>query len=245
MKLLCLISLLGLMSCGTKVEGLSKAESFTHPNIISGRMVVGGVVDAVETMKPKTALSYANSLRAQIIEERPAFKVSNASYLIKKLGRKNYNNILSELEMDGALSEASLAMLATKATGVRYVTLARIESNEVSNNRNEQNDTDSQGNETGKKSIVTTTTRAITVNFRVLDLKEKSTAWSGLISKSQQQQSKFAVKSESGLISLVKAIKGTEETEDDKKYPFPKAPALKDVLKQAFMGFADNLPEEE
>ncbi len=234
-----------MVSCGTKVEGLSKVDSFTHANILSGRMVVGGVVDAVETINAKAGLSYANSLRAQIIEERPGFKVSNASYLIKKLGRKSYNNILSELEMDGAVSESSMNLLATKATGVRYISFARIEANEVSNDRNETSDTDSQGNETGKKSVVTTTTRSITVNFRVLDLKEKSTAWSGLISKSQQEESKFAVKSESGLISLVKAIKGTGETEDDKKYPFPKAPGLKGVLKQAFNGFADNLPEEE
>lgn len=240
-----MLSMFLMVSCGTKVEGLSKAESFTHPNIVSGRMVVGGVVDAVETMSAKTGLSYANSLRAQIIEERAAFKVSNASYLIKKVGRKSYESILSELEMDGAISEASIALLATKATGVRYVTFARIESNEVSNDRNEIDETDSQGNETGKKSVVTTTTRSITVNFRVLDLKEKTTAWSGLISKSDQQESKFAVKSENGLISLVKAIKGTGETEDDKKYPFPKAPGLKNVLKQAFNGFADNLPEEE
>lgn len=240
-----MLSMFLMVSCGTKVEGLSKAESFTHPNIVSGRMVVGGVVDAVEAMNAKTGLSYANSLRAQIIEERPSFKVSNASYLIKKLGRKSYNNILSELEMDGAISEASINLLATKATGVRYITFARIESNEVSNDRNEIDETDSQGNETGKKSVVTTTTRSITVNFRVLDLKEKTTAWSGLISKSDQQESKFAVKSENGLISLVKAIKGTGETEDDKKYPFPKAPGLKNVLKQAFNGFADNLPEEE
>mgnify|MGYP003675079032 CR=1 FL=1 len=245
MKFIALISMLLLTSCGTKVEGLTKVESFTHPNILSGRMVVGGIVDAVENMKSKTALSYANSLRAQIIEERPGFKVSNASYLIKKLGRKTYTNILSELEMDGAVSEASINLMATKVSGVRYVTFARIESNEVSNDRNEQADTDSQGNETGGKSIVTTTTRSITVNFRVLDLKDKTIAWSGLISKSQQEQSKYAVKSESGLISLVKAIKGTEETGDDKKYPFPKAPALKGVLKQAFVGFADNLPEED
>jgi len=245
LKLIALISLFLITSCGTKVVGLQQAESFNHANIKSGRMVVGGVVDAVETMNPKTGLSYANALRAQIIEERPAFKVSNASYLIKKLGRKDYDKITNELEMDGALSEASLSLLATKIAGVRYVTFARIESNEVSNDRNEQADTDSQGNETGKKSILTTTTRSITVNFRVLDLKEKSTAWSGLISKSDQEQSKFAVKSENGLISLVKAIKGTGETEDDKKYPFPKAPSLKDSLKQAFAGFADNLPEED
>jgi len=244
-KLIALLSMFLLASCGTKVEGLSKAESFTHANILSGRMVVGGVVDAVETMSAKTGLSYANSLGAQIIEERPAFKVSNASYLVKKLGRKSYENILNELEMDGAVSEASIALMASKASGVRYVTFARIEANEVSNDRNETSDTDSQGNETGKKSVVTTTTRSITVNFRVLDLKDKTTAWSGLISKSEQEESKFAVKSESGLISLVKAIKGTGETEDDKKYPFPKAPGLKGVLKQAFNGFADNLPEQE
>lgn len=233
------------MSCGTKVEGLRKAESFTHANIKSGRMVVGGVVDAVQEMNSKLSLSYSNALRAQIIEERPAFKVSNSGYLIKKIGKKNYEKVLSELEMDDAISDASIALIASKASGVRYLVFARIETNEVSNDRQEKDDVDSSGNETGKKSVVTTTTRAVSVNFRVIDLVEKTTAWSGLINKSAMEQSTFAVKSESGLISLVKAIKGTGETEDDKKYPFPKAPSLKNILKQAFIGFADNLPEEE
>ncbi len=243
MKLLVLaLAMLSLVSCATRVKGLQKSDSFTFANVQSGKIIAGGVVHSTEDWKNKTKINYSNRMKTQILDEREEFKVSNAGILVKKIGKKGYAKVISEFENDGALSEKSLSLLSSKIKGRRYVVFAKVEGDEVMKDRTNNEKTDSNGKKTGRTVIETKTTRKVDVNFTVIDLVDKNVAWSGMISKSKYKSLKY--EKENGLVSLVKAIAGSDETTND-KYPYPKAPKLSMVLDMAFEGFAENLPEED
>lgn len=237
-----------LSGCATKVKGLKKSETFTFENVKSGKIIVAGVVDATGEGKIdyKKNISLANALKNQIIEERAMFSVNSAGLVVKKLGKKNYLRMLSAIEEEGRLGQEDIMLLKKSLTGRRYVVFARVESDDVSKNRDTRTPTDSQGNVTGPEQMVTRVNRSIETAYQVYDLVEGNLAWSGNISKSTSKESNYVIKKDSGLVSLVKAIKGTEEDNDvEKNYPYPKTPSRKYVMNNSFRGFAENLPEED
>ena len=245
MKHLLLLCLFLLVSCATKVKGLTKSESFTYNSMMNDKMAVGGIVHTTDTWKHKSKVSYGNKLRAEIVEEVEGVKVSSAGATAKKLGRKAYTKVLNEIEEDGVLSQATIGLMKKKMKGRRYVIFGRIENDDISKNRRQYEETNSSGEKTGRENVDATTTRKMDVSFTVVDLMKGETAWNGMITKSSQKKSTFAVKKELGLVSLVKAIKGSEEQSAADKYPYPKAPNASTILVQTFKGFAENLPEQD
>lgn len=247
MKQLLIVPIIAALfvSCATKVKGLQKSESFTFENVKNGKMIAGGVVHSIDDWKYKSKISYANKLKTEIMEEREMLKVTDAGFLAKKIGKKAYAQALKELEEDGMLSENSIINMRKKVKGRRYVVFARVESDDTSQDRRHYDETDSQGNSTGRSLVDATTNRKMDVVFSVLDLTEGNTVWNGTITKSNQNKQTYTVKKDSGLVSIIKAVKGTEERSSEEMYPFPKAPRADRILSMAFKGFAENLPEED
>lgn len=235
-----------LTSCATKVTGLQQSDEFTFNNIKQGRLVIGGVASATEDLSSKTSLSYANLMRTHILEEKKGLTVVPAGSVLKKLGKKAYADLLEDYSLTGNIGEKSIALLLQKAKIGRFVAFAKIESNDETTMHDENPAKDSQGNEiAGRTDVTATASRTINVAIQVVDLAKSNVAWSGSISKSMQKSKNYTKKDESGLITLVKAVKGTKDDGADKMFPAPKAPSTKEVLAQVFEGFASNLPDEE
>ena len=241
------VSALGLAGCATKVTGLKQSESFQYQNVLNGKIAVGGVVSAIDELKTKQQMTYGNILKRQILEERKDFNVASPGLVRRKVGKTAYKNMLVELQDNGSLSPNTIANLKEKVPGKRYIVFARIESNDTDKNRQQIEKTDKEGNGTGAYRITTSARRTIIAQMQIVDLLEKNLAWSGSVTKTLSNASNFDKRRESGIVSLVKAIKGDGENADklDKMYPYPALPKTKAVLAKVFNGFAENLPEED
>ncbi len=239
-------SFLLVTGCATKIAGLKASPTFTHSAIESGKFAVGGVVSAHSTLDEGRRSSLAGLLRTAILEERKDYNVIPAGTLMNRLGSQ-YAVLASEIQSAGELSEKSLQNLKNKASGIRYVAFARIENDDVSNDRNETASTDRDGKLIpGSEKVVTRAERTVSVSLHIYDLKSSEVAWGGTVTKSLSATQQFEKEKELGLVSVIKAIKGDGANQSiDQKYPFPTAPDSQKVLARVFAGFAENLPEKD
>jgi len=243
-KCIFVIALIAFSGCATKVTGLKKSNAFNYNNVKLGRIAVGGVTSAVERLNSREQTTYGNLLKAQILEERGSLSVASVGVLKKKLGKRRYNELMSEYEELGTVGPEWYSTLNNKIKRQRFLIFARIENNDVDQDRTENTQYDSNGNP-DYTNIVSKTSRAITASIQVLDLKNQEVAWSGTITKTLSNSRNYRRREEMGIVKLVKAIKGTQAQSKDAKYPFPAAPKTKNVLARLFMGFGENLPEKD
>ncbi|MFG1500094.1 hypothetical protein ABMA70_07765 [Halobacteriovorax sp. XZX-3] len=248
LKFLVLLSTLLITSCATKVHGLRKTADFTYSNVQNGRLTIAGIVHTSENWDYKKQITTANQFRVELQEKRRDLVVDNAGPLIKKIGRGLYRELLREVEEDGILSENSLTILSQNVTNRRYIVFGRVESDIVENDRTETALTNSEGKETGDKSLTTTTKRSMDINFSVYDIRNKYLAWNGVIKKTDRNDLEYTIRKRNGvdqIIDLVEAFSSKNAESMNKKYPFPKAPVDRDILSYAFKGFAENLPQKD
>ncbi|MBI4042327.1 MAG: hypothetical protein HY391_02515 [Deltaproteobacteria bacterium] len=230
-----------LSSCATKVLGLKQSSNFTYSAIMDGKIVVGGVTSALGPLEEGKSVSLANLLRTSILEERKSFSVGSVGGVMNRLGSPLYLQISNEFRMNAELSDESQKRLSKVFSDYRFVVFARIEEDEVTQNRREESTTNDKG-ETLEK-VIATSTRTITALLTVYDLRLNEIAWSGSISKNGMNQNEY--KKAMGLIMVIEVIKGGPETTDDRMYPYPKPPADTELLERIFEGFAENLPKKE
>lgn len=245
MKYLVLPLLAVLFSCATKVTGLEKAESFNFNNVKNGKMIVAAVTHSEDKWKFKDVVKETKSFKRQILEERNDLKVADSVKLVKSIGKKNYSKLMKEYDDNGFISDKTKKYLMNKVKGFRYLTFAKVDSDNISKFRKEEDQTDGNGKKTGKTSMVSTVQRNISANINVIDLTDGKNVWSGSIAKDAKATLSYNVKKDGLIMGIVKAVNGTEEQGPDVKYPFPKAPSLKGILAKVYKGFAENLPEED
>ncbi len=235
-----------IAGCATKVAGLKQSATFTHPALLNGKIAVGGVAAATETLDEGKRSTYSNLLRTALLEERKELTVLPVGTVINKVGPSQYQQMLAELQTSGLLSDKSLNTLKSKVADTRYITFARVENDEVNHDRNETANQDRNGKTIeGSEKVVTTARRDLTASLLVYDLKEGDVAWSGSITKSLSNTRQYDKERELGLVSVIKAIKGSEQVSDAQKYPYPTAPESHKVLALVFEGFGENLPEKD
>lgn len=232
-------------NCATKVEGLFVSDAFKVATIKKGNIVVGGVVSGVKKISHNERAKYANVLRAQIMEEREYYKVKPVNYFISAVGTKNYQNLMKKYRASGFDSN-TLKELSGKLEGVRFLALAKIDSNETAKDRSETSEKkvkDSKGKtKIVPGEIVKNHKRTVFVTMHVYDLKNFDVAFTGTVDKSETNSRSYEKNLISNIVSIVSAVKGEEE---DKRYPYPNAPSTQKVLTKVFIGFAENFPEEE
>src|SRR5579859_3879678 len=104
------VALLGLayVGCATKVAGLKQSNTFVYPSIVQGKIAVGGVTSAVDTLEESRRNSLANLLRTELLEERKDYNVIPVGTVANKLGKSKYNEILEAFRLDGIVNEAHL-----------------------------------------------------------------------------------------------------------------------------------------
>lgn len=242
----CIPFLFLLASCATKVVGLQQSEDFNYPNLQAGKLIIAGVTSSVDEISMRENLAFSNLMKTHITEERSDVPILPAGALLKKLGKKDYAALIEDYSLTGNVGEKNIALIKTKMRLARFVTFVKIESNEELTNHDEVPAEDSQGKEiSGKTKITAMVERKINAAIQIVDLAKSNIAWSGSIEKSIKKYNYHTQNKESGLITLVKAVKGTKEESIEKKFPAPKAPTTKEVLAQIFSAFANNLPEQD
>lgn len=236
---------LWLAACATKVAGLKQSPSFTFDNIARGKISVGGVTLATPSGSEGERASLGGILRTALLEERKEFTVLPVGTVATKLGA-DYPKVLRELQEAGSLGEKSLSLLRSKIRDARYIAFARVENDEVTQDRHETASSDKNGRPIeGSERIIANTQRSVTASLLVYDLTNGEMAWSGTVTKSLSGSRQYDKEREIGLVSVIKAIKGDSSTQSpETKYPFPEAPDSKKVLAKVFEGFAENFPEK-
>jgi hypothetical protein len=237
---------LALTGCATKVAGLKQSPTFTFPSIAQGKMAVGGVAASSTLLDEGKRTSYANLLRTELLEERKEYNIAPVGSVVNRLGRQQYQTMMSELANTGSISDQSLSALRTKLADTRYVTFALIEHDEVTTDRRENSSTDKDGRVVpGSEKIVASAQRNVTASLHVYDLKSGDVAFTGAVTKSLGDSRQYEKERESGLVSVIKAIKGDGNDPIDAKYPYPTAPDTMKVLSKVFTGFGENLPKPD
>jgi hypothetical protein len=233
-------------ACATKVTGLRQSDSFKYPTIITGKVAIGGVTSVMEDFPESKRNSLGNLLRTQLIEERKEYPVLPPGAIASKLGSAKYNELMLEYKNTGLLTENWFKVLKEKLGGNRFVAFARIENEDTNQDRNEVDRTNDRGQVIpGQGTVVTTSTRSVTATLSIYDLQTSEVAWSGQVTKTLRNTKEYEKDNELGLVSVIKAIKGTQEQGDEAKYPYPKPPDTNKVVAAVFAGFAENMPKKD
>ncbi len=236
-----------LAGCATKITGLKQSPSFTYAAVHGGKLAIGGVAAAFDTLDEGRRTSYANVMRNALLEERKDYEIAPVGTLMNRLGRTQYQGLISEMQSTGMLSDRSVSNLKAKLAGIRYAAFSRIENDEVHTDRSESSSTDKNGNIVpGTEKVTSSTTRTVSASMHVYDLQTGELAFTGTVTKSLSDSRSYAKEREMGLVTVIKAIKGSDgQNSQDTQYPYPNAPDTGKVLARVFAGFGENLPKKD
>ena len=252
MIILLLLALLFVVMCNgcatiPEIVNLKQDESFTHDEIVAGKMVVGGVVSIVNDLDELESSKYADMLRDSFLSVRKEFVILPVEEVVQRLGKELYQKILYDYKYTGELNLDFLKKLESCQTAFRYLLLVRIIENEVSE-RTEKRPrpeippkTDWKGNPIVKKiDVVMIATRRIIVSLDIYDLKKRILALSGEIdeSKSKERSPYYEEKDEDIVKSFklipVRAFLGVVFQ--------PSAPSTEKLLHNIFKAIVQNMP---
>jgi len=251
-KIFLLLSLIFFVICNgcatiPEIVNLQQDESFTHDEIVTGKMVVGGVVSIVNDLDESESGKYADMLSDSFLSVRKEFVILPVEEVVQRLGKELYQKILYDYKYTGELNLDFLKKLESCQTAFRYLLLVRIIENEVSK-RTEKRPrpeippkTDWRGNPIVKKiDVVLIAKRRIRVSLDIYDLKKRILGWSGIIieSKSKERSPYYEEKDEDIVKSfaLIPVRAFLEVTIQ------PSAPSTGKLLHKIFKAFAQNMP---
>jgi len=252
MTILLLLSLLLVVICNgcatiPEITNLKQDESFTHDEIVTGKMVVGGVVSIVNDLDESESSKYVDMLSDSFLSVRKEFVILPVEEVVQRLGKELYQKILSDYKYTGELNLDFLKKLESCQTAFRYLLLVRIIENEVSE-RTEKRPrpeippkTDLRGNPIVKEiDVVLIATRRIIVSLDVYDIKKRILAWSGIIneSKSKERSPYYEEKDE----DIVKSFKLIPVRVFLEVMLQPSAPSTEKLLHNIFKAVAQNMP---
>ena len=188
---LCYIALLMLLLYGctvshTDIDFIHK-EGFAYEALVAGGLAVGGVVSTVDRLDEETRVRYAEILRKGIAEGCAELEVYPVEEVLKPPGDAYYTYVIDEYRRTGNLSHRTLGILHKLIPVSRYIVLARIVENTVTEQRNEYTEDLGEDYETiedskDKKGRVSeevivwvelSTTRSMTVEIDLFDISKK------------------------------------------------------------------------
>ena len=233
-------------------------EGFTRQALIAGGLAVGGMVSAVERLDEEERVRYAERLGERIAGKYPDLEMHTAEELQGILGRY-YHEVVDEYRRTGGLTRGTLATLGKRIAVARYIALARIVENIVTENRSEYpeeapeayellKDPSSTSREGTDDSLYVTvwvelsTTRKMTVEMAIYDLRRRSRVLSGSIHESVTRHVKHGRRErkdrhEKLLNTVAQRAVGVVM----KSMMQPAAPDEAELLDRVFSGFAEKL----
>ena len=235
--------------CATipEIVNLKQDESFTHNEIVTGKMAVGGVISVVNDLDESKSSKYADMLINSFLSVRKEFVILPVEEVVQRLGKELYQKILYDYKYTGELNLDFLKKLEYCQTAFRYLLLVRIIENEVSERTEKRprseipQKTDWRGNPIVKEiDVVFIATRRIRASLDVYDLKKNILVFSGEIdeSKSNERSPYYEEKDENILKSfaLIPMRAFLEVTLQ------PPAPSTDKLLHTIFKAFVQNMP---
>ncbi|MFW7379559.1 MAG: hypothetical protein ACOH5I_12170 [Oligoflexus sp.] len=245
LRILLLTGILALGSaCTTKIDGLYVSEAFNAPNIKSGSILTGGVVNQDGRHNRSESNTYATIMLSKIKDEREYARLQPVESLINALGEKTYDAMLRKYASSG-LDEQALSAIADKLSNIQFLALAKIEADQTEASSHETSAgevKDEKGNVTKTPPKVTKKHRRTTlVSMHIYDLKSKNLAFSGQLSKHRENERTYEVNTLTNVLSVVNAVQGKDT---EQVYPTPNAPETRLVLADIFEGFAENFPKD-
>jgi len=252
MTILLLLSLLLVVICNgcatiPEIAKLKQDESFTHDEIVTGKMVVGGVVSIVNDLDESESSKYADMLRGSFLPVRKEFVILPVEEVVQRLGKELHQKILYGYKYTGELNLDFLKKLESYQTAFRYILLVRIIENEVSESTEKRPrseippKTDWKGNPIVKEiDVVLIAKRRIRVSLDIYDLKKKKLGWSGIINESKsKERSPYYEEEDEDIVKSFTLIPLRAFLEVTLQ---PSAPSTEKLLHKIFKAFAQNMP---
>ncbi len=247
-----LVCLIGLAACKAQVVGMQQHPSFTYESVMQNRFVIGGIISTVKPLDDMARIRFSDLIGRRFAEEQPRMAIVRTGFLIKALGHEAYEQMLGEYRKTGIIDPLDVAQIRRDFPDIRYMMLARIEKNDVSQNH-DQTETDVADSADDAKEgefeqvrvdVSLTTRREMGATLVIYDLKQDVLAWSGYVSASETNSNdssrtfnKDKRWKEELVDVFVDALIGLNSGE------YPVAPSQDEVLADIFEGFAENMPE--
>lgn len=241
-------------SCTPTLSGLQVSESFTHDLISKEGMVIAGVVKADGPWDRNKNNMFSGMLANSIMNERKEFKVSPIGSFISAVGEDNASKIWHTYKTIGMLNKKELEMVAKKLPNKRFLILAKMDSDVVSESTSYQEpreDVDSKGNKTYVRGrTIARSSRDLSYTINIFDLKKLDSAFSGSMSNSASESKEYLDEEKSnsllsGIADVIRASKGSENQKAQTEFKAPPPPGYDYITKYIFSGFAKNFPEKD
>ncbi len=234
------------IGCTTKVSGLMVSKAMTFDALVEREIIAAGVVNASGEIDVGDSNSMAQQMRNMVTEERKGLQVMDASAISSKLGEAKYLEFLRSYQKNAGLTPQQMTDLQKALGKATFVALARVDRNDLSKNSNETSGTEYK-DEQGRKQyrpgeVIRTHKRTMAVTMHIYDLKNKEVAFTGTVTKSEDNVSRYEKNLVSGVVAIINASKGDGR---DDAYPYPKAPSESSVMGPVFKGFAQNFPKKK
>ncbi|MCF8054540.1 MAG: hypothetical protein K9K75_04900 [Deltaproteobacteria bacterium] len=249
MRVVALVSLLLLVlltfGCATKIDGLYVKDDFKAVALEQGKLVTGGVVAEPGKFELQLSSDYSNVMLAALQKERKYIPLHAYGYFFNAIGEERYSEIMQQYSK-ADLNTKTIEEVANAMPGIRYLALAKIDSSTTTIGESEteplefKNEKGQMVTKPGK--IIKIHTREIVATLSIYDLASKDLAFSGQVKKSRQSVSEYEKNIVSDVVSVIGAIRGNDGTGG--VYPTPVAPPIRDVLRDIFAGFGENLPKQ-
>ena len=248
-KIVCLfiLAFLGsvIYNCKATLQGAYIHDSFTYPNLVKNRFLIGDVIFADSLEFTGNSDRYARILKEKIINEK--FKALPSALYKKKISKKNRKQIKENFQTGLDLEGKNFKVLKRNLTEVKYLVFVVIDFEDLKRKRVSQRDKDSQ--ETS--GYISSSYRTISGYLKVYDIQKSILVYSGSTTAEEVEEAEYVIqKKEEGLFggisSIIKAAKGVSENQDPNLlYPYPDYPTRDLLLQRIFTTFAKSLPEED
>lgn len=235
-----------LIGCAARVDGLVHDKSFDYHAAVGGRLALVGVVSSVEPLSAAERSRHSELFRREILAEHKQYEVVSAGQVARKLGL-HYTTMLDGYRDTATLADDDFARLQAANLKARYLVLARIDQNAVSQDRSEnrQQRYDKKGKPNGEVvTVAYNTQRAVATLVTIYDVKTRQSVWSGSVAQQQSNSNRREREVANDindilLEALIDAAFGDQALEQR----YPTAPAFDRVLRSTFSGVAENLPK--
>ena len=234
------------IGCTTKVSGLMVSKAMTYDALAERQIIAAGVVNATGAIDVGESNAMAQQMRNMVTEERKGLPVMDASAISSKLGEAKYLELLKNYQKNAGLNPKQMTDLQKALGRSTFVAFARVDRNDLSKNSSETSGTEYK-DEMGRKQyrpgeVIRTHKRTMAVTMHIYDLKNKELAFTGTVTKSEDNVSRYEKNLVSGVVAIINASKGGGR---DDAYPYPVAPSEVSVMGPVFKGFAQNFPKKK
>lgn len=254
-RMVCVLLLPLIVSCGAQVKSLNTDPSFTAKNFADDGLAILGCTTVVIKDSDDLDLSnqYCGSLRQEILEKQRGVEVKEWESVRQTLGDEKVLECLKEFHDNGTLQPATLQSLKRAlAEESRYVLVHRIESDQLKFHEEEE-----KSNVEGEMGSVTTgyllgTERIISIAFSVYDLELDKRVCEATIESGKGTRHEIGVGQRGNIGAVVGTVMDVDTDLDDifndEENPiskFPSPPDQEDVVKRIYAKFAAQLPASQ